>query len=76
MSKSALELSFYCSQIQRFYRSQIFNHAFVPRILGLAWLTLGKWPPMPAKTKIVFSVYQFFVKKQCVLYEIELFVQK
>ena len=41
----------------------------------LAWLTLRKWPPMPAKIKIVFTVSHFFVKKQNVLYEIELFVQ-
>ena len=31
---------------------------------------------MPTKTKIVFSVSNFFVKKQRVLYEIELFVHK
>ena len=32
-------------------------------MLGLALLTLRKWPPMLAKTMIVFSVSSFFVKK-------------
>ena len=76
MSKSAHEQSFYCSHIQRFYCGQIFDHAFVSNILGLAWLTLRKWQPMPAKTKILFSVSQFVVKKQRVLYEIELSCKK
>ena len=62
MSKSAHEQSFYCSQIQRFYCIQIFDHASVSRILGLAWFQLRKWPPMPAKMKIVFFVSQFFEK--------------
>ena len=62
MSKSAHE--------QSFYRGRILDHASVSRILGLlALLTLRKWPPMLAKTMIVFSVSQFFVKKQRVLYE-------
>ena len=42
---------------------QIFDYASASR-------PLRKWPPMPAKTKIVFSVSHFFVKKQRVLYEI------
>ena len=76
MSKSAHEQSFYCNQIQRFYCGRIFDRASVSRILGLALLWLRKWPPLLAKTMIVLSVSQFFVKKQRVLYEIELFVQK
>ena len=75
MSKSAHVQSFYCSQIHRFYCGQIFDHASVSRILGLALLTLRKWPPTLAKTMIVFSVSHFFVKKQSVLYKIELFMQ-
>ena len=76
MSKSVPEQSFYCSQIRRFYCGQIFDHASVSKILGLALLTLRKRPSMLAKTMIVFSVSQFFVKNQRVLYIIELFVQK
>ena len=67
---------FYCSQIQLCYGGQIFDHASVSRILGLALLTLRKWPPMPAKMMFVFSVSHFSVKKQRVLYKIELFMQK
>ena len=76
MSNLAHEQSFYCRQIQRFYCCQIFYHASVSRILGLALLILREWPPMLAKTVIVFFVTQFFVKKQSVLYKIELFMQK
>ena len=63
MFKSVHEQSFYCSQIQCFYRGQILDHASVSRILGLAWFTVRKWPPMSAKTKIVYIVSHFFVKK-------------
>ena len=76
MSKSAHEQSFYCSQIQRFYCCQILDHVSVSRILGLALLTLRKWPPTLAKMMIVCSVSFFFVKKQRVWYKIEIFVQK
>ena len=43
---------------------------------SLVHILLRKWRPIPAKTKIGFSVSLFFVKKRCVLYAIELFVQR
>ena len=68
--------SFHCRRIQSFYWGQILVQASVSRILGLACFILQKWPPMSAKTKIEVPIFQLSVKKQYVLYVIELFVQK
>ena len=76
MSKAADEQSCYCPRI---YCDHILNHVSISRILCLACFKLKKWPPMPAKTKVVFSVSHFFVKKNnmsCTNYRFICFLSK
>ena len=55
-SKQRMNKIFYCRWIQSFYCGQIFYHLQVSR-------PLRKWPPMPAKTKIVYSASPFFCQR-------------
>ena len=65
MSKSAHDFFFIAVKYNIFI-GQIFDHVcLVYKILGLAWLTLRKWPPILAK--IVFSVSIFCQKTMCLV---------